>query len=71
MKNRSRVMAGVIVSLALTTLSACAQQGRKDMAESEMMEGQKMKTEAGIMDKMEKDGNMKKEQMKDQNKNAM
>ena len=36
-----------------------------------MMEGQKMKTEAGIMDKMEKDGNMKKEQMKDQNKNAM
>jgi hypothetical protein len=70
MKNRSRVRAGLIMSFALT-LSACAQQGHKGMAESEMMEGQKMKTEAGMMDKMEKDGNMKKEQMKDQNKDAM
>jgi outer membrane lipoprotein-sorting protein len=70
MKNRSRVRAGMIVSLALT-LSACAQQGHRGMAESEMMEGQKMKTEAGMMDKIEKDGNVKKEQMKDQNKDAM
>lgn len=67
MKNRSRLMAGLVVSAALA-FSACAQQAHKSMAESEMMEGQKMKTEAGMMDK---DGNMKKEQMKDQNKDAM
>lgn len=70
MKNRSRLMAGLIVSL---TLCACAQQGHKDMAGTEMMEGQKMKTEAGMTDKMGNDGNMKKEPMKtqDKNKNAM
>jgi hypothetical protein len=70
MENRFRVMAGLIVSVALM-LSACVQQGHKGMAESEMMEGQKMKTEAGMMDKMDKDGNMKKEQMKNQNKDTM
>jgi hypothetical protein len=71
MKTRSRIMAGLIVSLALFTLSACAQHARKDMTESEMMEGQNMKAKAGMADKMEKDENMNKEQMKDQNKNAM
>jgi hypothetical protein len=62
-------------------LSACAQPGQQAMMESEkgmMKTNQEMKNEdtmmkdnAGMMDKMGKDGNMKKEQMKDQNKDAM
>jgi hypothetical protein len=80
MENRSWVKAGLIVSLGLA-LSACAQQGHQAMMESEkgmMKTNQEMKNEdtmmkdnAGMMDKMGKDGNMKKEQMKDQNKDAM
>jgi outer membrane lipoprotein-sorting protein len=80
MENRSWVKAGLIVSLGLA-LSACAQQGQQAMMESEkgmMKTNQEMKNEdtmmkdnAGMMDKMGKDGNMKKEQMKDQNKDAM
>ena len=80
MENRSWVKAGLIVSLGLA-LSACAQQGHQAMMESEkgmMKTNQEMKNEdtmmkdnAGMMGKMGKDGNMKKEQMKDQNKDAM
>jgi hypothetical protein len=80
MENRSWVKAGLIVSLGLA-LSACAQQRHQAMMESEkgmMKTNQEMKNEdtmmkdnAGMMDKMGKDGNMKKEQMKDQNKDAM
>ena len=80
MENRSWVKAGLVVSLGLA-LSACAQQGHQAMMESEkgmMKTNQEMKNEdtmmkdnAGMMDKMGKDGNMKKEQMKDQNKDAM
>jgi hypothetical protein len=73
MKNQSRVIAGLIVSLTFA-LSACAQQANKGMAESDMMTGQKMKAEAGMMDnmdKMNKDATMKKEQMKDQKNDAM
>jgi hypothetical protein len=80
MENRSWVKAGLIVSLGLA-LSACAQQGHQAMMENEkgMMktnqemenEDTMMKDNAGMMDKMGKDGNMKKEQMKDQNKDAM
>lgn len=80
MNNRSWVKVGLIVSLGLA-LSACAQQGHQAMMESQkgmMKTNQEMKKEdtlmkdnAGMMDKMDKDGNMKKEQMKDQNKDAM
>jgi hypothetical protein len=57
MKNRSWGKVGLIVSLGLA-LSACAQQGHQAMMESQK----------GMMNK---DGNMNKEQMKDQNKDAM
>jgi hypothetical protein len=63
-------MAGVAVTAALA-LSACAQEAHRNMAASEMMEEQKMKTEGGMMDTVEKDGTMRKEPMKEQNKNAM
>jgi hypothetical protein len=63
-------MAGVAVTAALT-LSSCAQEAHRNMAAREMMEGQKMKTEAGMMDTLEKDGTTKKEPMKEQNRNAM
>lgn len=72
MKNQTRVIAGLIVSLTFA-LSACAQPANKGMAESDMP-GQKMKAEAGMMDnmdKMNKDATMKKEQMKDQKKDVM
>jgi hypothetical protein len=73
MKNQTRVIAGLIVSL-MFALSACAQQANKGMAESDMMPGQKTKAEAGMMDtmdKMNKDATIKKEQMKDQKKDVM
>jgi hypothetical protein len=80
MKTRSWVKVGLIVSLGLA-LSACAQQGHQAMMESQkgmMKTNQEMKNEdtlmkdnAGMMDNMDKDGNTKKEQMKDQNKDAM
>ena len=62
MKNQSRVIAGLIMSLTFA-LSACAQQANKGTAESDMMTGQRMKAEAGMMDnmdKMNKDATMRK-----------
>jgi hypothetical protein len=70
MKNRFWGKVGLIVSLGLA-LSACAQQGHQAMMESDkgmMKTNREIKNEDGMMNK---DGNMKKEQMKDQNKDAM
>ena len=70
MTYRSRLVAGLAMSVALM-FSACAQQAKQGMTAGDPMTGQKMKTEAGMMDKMEKDENMKTEQMKGQNNNPM
>ncbi len=70
MSYRSRLVTGLAISLALI-FSACVQQAQQGMTAGDPMTGQKMKTASGMMDKMEKDENMKTEQMKGQNNNPM